>query len=122
MANISDAEWVLLDLLWTKGPFTIMQIVKLLETSKHWSKHAVISFLNKMEMKGLVASHVEERAKIYSPLIDKTDTAVKESVSFIDKVFHGNMGVMVSNLVEQDKLSDEEIEELMDILSRKKER
>ena len=69
-----------------------------------------------------MASHVEERAKIYSPLIDKTDTAVKESVSFIDKVFHGNMGVMVSNLVEQDKLSDEEIEELMDILSRKKER
>lgn len=122
MANISDAEWVLLNLLWTKGPLTIMQIVKLLEASKHWSKHAVISFLNKMEMKGLVASHVEGRAKIYSPLIDKTDTAVKESVSFIDKVFHGNMGVMVSNLVEQDKLSDEEIEELMDILSRKKER
>lgn len=122
MANISDAEWVLLDLLWTKGPLTITQIVKLLEASKHWSKHAVISFLNKMEVKGLVNSHTEGRAKVYSPLIDKTDTVVKESVSFIDKVFHGSMGVMVSNLVEQDKISDEEIDELMDILSRKKER
>lgn len=121
MANISDAEWILLDLLWTKGPLTIMQIVKLLEESKHWSKHAVISFLNKMETKGLVASHTEGRAKVYAPLIDRTDTVVRESVSFIDKVFHGRMGVMVSNLVEQDKISDEEIDELMDILSRKKE-
>ncbi len=121
MANISDAEWILLDLLWTKGPLTIMQMVKSLEESKHWSKHAVISFLNKMETKGLVTSHTEGRAKVYVPLIDQTDTVVRESVSFIDKVFHGRMGVMVSNLVEQDKISDEEIDELMDILSRKKE-
>lgn len=120
MARISDAEWVLLDLLWTHGELTITQMVKLLQETKGWSKHAIISFLNKMEAKQLVHCHQAGRAKSYFAAIDRKETVVSESVSFIDKVFQGKMGVMVSNLVEDDKLSEAEIDELMNILEQKK--
>ncbi|MGN0437234.1 MAG: BlaI/MecI/CopY family transcriptional regulator [Lachnospiraceae bacterium] len=120
MARISDAEWVLLDLLWKHGELTITQMVKLLENTKGWSKHAIISFLNKMESKQLVYCHQGDRAKVYSAAVEREETAVSESVSFIDKVFHGKLGLMVSNLVENDKLNDDEIDELMSILEEKK--
>lgn len=120
MARISDAEWVLLDLLWKHGELTITQMVKLLENTKGWSKHAIISFLNKMESKQLVYCHHGDRAKVYSAAVEREETAVSESVSFIDKVFHGKLGLMVSNLVENDKLNDDEIDELMSILEEKK--
>lgn len=122
MSKISDAEWVLLDLLWTHGTLTITQMVELLSSTKGWSKHAIISFLNKMEKKGLVSYDTDGRAKLYTATIDRSETIVSESVSFLDKVFHGNMGVMVSNLVDNKKLSNEEIDELMDILSQKKQK
>ncbi|MGN0495712.1 MAG: BlaI/MecI/CopY family transcriptional regulator [Lachnospiraceae bacterium] len=120
MARISDAEWILLDLLWKHGELTITQMVKLLEETKGWSKHAIISFLNKMETKHLVCCHQETRAKVYSAAVEREETVVNESVSFIDKVFHGKLGLMVSNLVENDKLNENEIDELMSILEEKK--
>lgn len=120
MARISDAEWILLELLWEHGELTITQIVRLLADSKGWSKHAVISFLNKMETKHLAACRTEGRAKVYRAAIDKKETELTESVSFIDKVFHGRTGLMVSNLVESDRLTENEIDELMDILTKKK--
>lgn len=120
MARISDAEWVLLDLLWKYGELTITQMVNLLAETKGWSKHAIISFLNKMESKNLVCCHQEGRAKHYSAAIEREETVISESVSFIDKVFHGKLGLMVSNLVENDKLKDEEIDELLRILEERK--
>lgn len=120
MARISDAEWILLDLLWTHGQLTITQMVKLLQETKGWTKHAIISFLNKMETKHLVHCQQEGRAKVYTAAIDRKETSVSESISFIDKVFHGKTGLMVSNLVEDNKLSDDEIDELMNILEQKK--
>lgn len=120
MARISDAEWILLDLLWRYGELTITQMVRLLEETKGWSKHAIISFLNKMESKQLVNCRQGSRAKVYSAAVEREETVVSESVSFIDKVFHGNLGLMVSNLVENDKLNEQDIDELLSILEEKK--
>lgn len=120
MANISDAEWIFLELLWEEGQLTIAQMEKLLKEKKGWSKHAIISFLKKMESKGLVKYHTVGKAKVYYTELSRDAVKREESVSFLDKVFHGKMGLMVSSLVEDDCLDDQEIEELMDILKRKR--
>ncbi|MGN0153403.1 MAG: BlaI/MecI/CopY family transcriptional regulator [Lachnospiraceae bacterium] len=120
MAHISDAEWIFLDLLWTHGELTIAQMEKLLKEEKGWSKHAIISFLKKMEAKNLVAYRIEGKAKVFYTTLEKEETRKEESVGFLDKVFHGKLGLMVSSLVEEDCLEDSEIEELMEILEKKR--
>lgn len=120
MAHISDAEWIFLNLLWEHGELTIAQMEKLLKEEKGWSKHAIISFLKKMEAKGLVEYHVENRAKVFFTKLEKEETKREETVGFLDKVFHGKLGLMVSSLVEDDCLDEEEIDELMGILEQKR--
>ncbi len=120
MAHITDAEWVFLDLLWTKGELTITQMEKVLKDEKGWSKHAIISFLKKMETKELVQYRIDGKAKVYFTTLEKDEIKRQESVSFLDKVFHGKMGLMVSSLVQEDCLDDEEIDELLKILEDKR--
>lgn len=120
MVHISDAEWVFLELLWEHDGLTITQFEKMLKEEKGWSKHAIISFLKKMESKGLVKYRVEGRAKVFYTDLEKTETRKEETVGFLDKVFHGKIGLLVSSLVEEDCLDDSEIDELMRILEEKK--
>lgn len=120
MAHISDAEWVFMELLWEHGELSITQMEKLLKEKQGWSKHAIISFLKKMESKGLVQYRVDGKAKIFYTTLEREQTKREESVGFLDKVFHGKLGLMVSSLVNDDCLDDEEITELMNILEQKR--
>lgn len=120
MAHISDAEWVFMELLWEYGELTIAQMEKLLKDERNWSKHAIISFLKKMEAKGLICFRMDGKTKVFHTELDKGQVKREASVGFLDKVFHGRLGLMVSSLVEDDCLEEEEIEELMQLLEKKR--
>lgn len=120
MSHISDAEWVFLELLWEHGELTITQMERLLKDRQGWSKHAIISFLKKMESKGLVMYRVNGKAKVFYTVQKPEDVKRKETEGFLNKVFHGRVGLMLSALVDEDCLENEEIDELMQILEEKR--
>lgn len=120
MAHISDAEWIFLELLWENGELTIAQMEKLLKDKQGWSKHAIISFLKRMESKGLVNYRVDGKAKVFSTELKPEDVKRKEAAGFLDKVFHGRIGLMLSAMVDESSLEDEEIDELVKILEQKR--
>lgn len=116
MEKLSDAEWKILDLLWQKGPMTLMEITYALDKETGWQRTTVVSFLKRMEAKGAVY-HIEgERAKMFYPKVEKSETRLKETQTFLDKVYRGNVGLMLSNMIQQEALSEEEIESLFSIL------
>ncbi|ABK62051.1 predicted transcriptional regulator [Clostridium novyi NT] len=43
-----------------------------------------------------------------------------ESKSFIKRVFNGSLNMMMANFIDNESLSQEEIDELKDILNKKK--
>lgn len=103
------------------GPRTIMQITAELEPKTGWTKHAVISFLKRMEKKG-EASWVEEgRTRAYSPAYPKGVAAAEEGERVLDRVFGGSLWLMVSSMAGSRGLSEEEFAELTDILKRAEE-
>ncbi|MBO7676656.1 MAG: BlaI/MecI/CopY family transcriptional regulator [Erysipelotrichaceae bacterium] len=48
--------------------------------------------------------------------MDRTEAELEETTSFLDKVYNGKVGLMITNLIKSEKLSKEEIEELHKIL------
>lgn len=120
MIRISDSEWKIMSLLWEKEPKTITQITKELYDETAWTKHTVITLLKRMENKGLIRHDEGERAKQYYSVTTRQEAVNGEKDSFLNKVFKGNIPLMVSTFIEQDELSDEEIKELIGILKEKK--
>ncbi|MBR1770727.1 MAG: BlaI/MecI/CopY family transcriptional regulator [Lachnospiraceae bacterium] len=116
MTKLSDAEWKIMDILWRDAPKTLMELTRELEEETGWAKTTVITFLKRMEEKGAVSYEERGRTKYFSPAIDRADAELEETRSFLEKVFRGNVGLMISNMVKQEAISDEELEELYRIL------
>ena len=77
--------------------------------------------LDRLEHKGAVAEtegkNPNGRAvRLYRPLVEKTPAAAKETESFLDRVWDGSLAMLVSSLVGEKKLSEDEIEELRKII------
>lgn len=114
--NITKSEQKILKLLWEEGSLSTMQIVEKLEDETGWSKHAVISFLKKMEAKGLVAYEERGRAKYYTPIPVKEIVAKEERNSFLQNFYNGRLGLMLSAMAEENSLSQEDIKDLRKLL------
>lgn len=118
--NISDAEWKIMEVLWGEAPKTITEITKALKEKTGWTKHTVIALLKRMEEKGALHYVEGERAKLYYPDVKQEDAVLQETADFLDRIYHGKMGLMLNAMVQQKALSKEELDELYAILERER--
>lgn len=118
--DLSDAEWVLMKKLWETSPLTVTQFTAALRDETGWSKHTIISLLSRMEAKGAIGHKDGTRAKEYYPILPKDDALRRETKHFLDRVYDGHPGQLMSALVDSRALTPEDIEELSAILDQAK--
>ncbi|MBO5159693.1 MAG: BlaI/MecI/CopY family transcriptional regulator [Lachnospiraceae bacterium] len=115
-SGLSENEWYIMQVLWEKSPSTLREICDALKESKGWTKHAVTSFLKRMLEKGAIKVDESGKVKEYSAIWSQEETILEETHSILDRVYRGNLLLMVSNAVKEQKLSKEEIDELKNML------
>ena len=119
--NLTNSEWYVLDCLWETSPMTVMELVAALGERLGWAKSTTITTLRRMEDKGLLLCQIQGRAKHYSPAVSRDRAVRRETRSFLDKVYRGSVGLMVSAMAQDQALSKEEIDELYEILRKAEE-
>lgn len=119
--TFSDGEWTLMNLLWDKSPLTIGYMVDALMSETGWSKATINIMLNRLAEKGAVKIDASGRAKEFYPLTDRVDAVREEASRTLKKVKTGGIGLMLSAMVKETKLTDDEIEELYRILKEGRE-
>lgn len=82
---ITESEWKILQQLWANEPLTITRLTKAFEQETGWTKHTIISFLNRMEEKDLVFYQEDGRARQYYTLIDRDTALMQEAALFLQK-------------------------------------
>ena len=115
--SLTDVEWRVMRALWQLEEPSLGQILKALEGSG-WSKHALISFLKRLEAKGAVAIDTSRRPSRYRALILRDEAQQSEARAVLDKVYGGDLMLMVSSAVGPGELSPEETQALIDILKK----
>ncbi len=118
MVSLSDGEWKIMNVLWESGGNTITELTGLLQEETGWDKHIIITMLNRMERKKAVGHKQGGRAKIFYPVVSRGEVSMRETRGFLEKVYRGSLGMMVNAMVEDQALSDEEIQELYAILEQ----
>ena len=116
--KLTASEWNILNCLWEHSPRTVMQISSELEKTVGWARSTTITILHRMEAKGLVRCEQAGRGKAYVPLVDREQAEVAETRSFLDRVYRGSVGMMMSSMAQRQELSGDEIAELRAILDQ----
>ena len=100
---------------------TVMELVAALHNRLDWAKSTTITTLRRMEEKGLVRCEIEGRTRHYFPAVEQKQAAIRETRSFLDKVYQGSVGLMVSAMAQDKALTRSEIDELYAILKQAEE-
>lgn len=116
---LSQGEWRIMNLLWEKKNRTIMEMVEDFAGVTDWDKHTLIVMLKRMEAKGVVAYETVGRAKHYYPVGEQADFVQQETKHFLDKVYRGSFGEMLTTMVKQEQLSDEDLKQLRQLLDER---
>lgn len=116
--KLTSSEWNVLGCLWEHSPRTVMQIVGELEKTVGWHRSTTITTLHRMEDKGLIRCKQAGRGKAYVPLVDREQAEVAETRSFLNRVYRGSVGMMMSAMAQRQELSRDEIAELRVILDQ----
>ena len=119
LPQISEAEFEVMKIVWKYAPISTNEITdKLLQTTD-WSAKTIHTLIKRLVTKGALTYEKQSRVFVYTPLVDENEYICKESNSFLKRFFNGDITSMVSSFIENDKLSDAEIENLRSILSEK---
>ena len=115
-SGLSENEWYIMQVLWEKSSASLRELCDALSESKGWTKHAISSFLKRMLEKGAISVDESGKVKNYIAVWNKDETILEETQSIMERVDRGDLLLLVSNAVKEQKLTKKEIEELKSML------
>lgn len=113
--KLTDAEWAVLEALWSAPRLSLAETTRRLADVKGWSKNTVHTYLTRMEGKGLVAidrSHPQP----YSAAVTREDCARAERRDLLDRVYSGAAGNLIAAFLKDSTISREEAASLRQLL------
>ena len=116
---ISDAELVVMRVVWGQSPVTANQVVEALASRSEWKPKTIQTLLSRLAQKGALAFEKKGREYWFTPLIAAEDYVHAASRSFLHRVFNGEVAPFLACFLEREKLTPEEIKELRRILDEK---
>ena len=119
--NLTPTEWHLMECLWEQSPRTGREAAEYMAEARGWSRSTTLTLLRRMSDKGFIDCREEGGVKIYVPLTARAEAAVRETDSFLSRVYRGSVSTLLSAVTQQQKLSRQEIEELYDIIRQAEE-
>ena len=116
LPNITDAEWSVMEIIWSKKGATARQVLEELEGVLEWSPTTVYTLISRLEKKNVIKSVDGSAPKNYYPLIAKSQYKKEETNSFLNRLYNGSMRLFLTSFVKEGGLSPDELKELRDIL------
>jgi len=110
--QISEAESVVMDVLWQRSPLTSEDVVAALVPHQDWQEATVKTLLNRLLNKGAIHAEKEGRRYLYSPTLRREDWVLDESESLLARLFDGRVAPLVAHFSQHRKLSAEDVAEL----------
>ncbi|SFD24166.1 BlaI/MecI/CopY family transcriptional regulator [Clostridium uliginosum] len=117
--KISDSEWEVMKIVWDRASVTSKDIVKELKLSMNWKETTIYTLIKRLVDKNIIGIKKDSSPNICYPLVSQKECRMEERMSFIKKVYNGSLNLMLANLIEEQELTDEDIEDLKCILEKR---
>ncbi len=111
--KLSPKEEAIMDCFWQNGPMFVREVVECLEDPKpHFN--TVSTFIRGLEAKGWLGHEQIGNSYRYFPLVEAAEYRDRSMRGLIDRFFGRSYIGFVSSLVKEEKISTDELRELID--------
>ena len=114
---LANAELAIMDLLWRNDRMTARQIREALYPDETKSQHGTIQrLLQRLEDKGFILRDRSLSIHFFSARVSRRDYAGSQLESLASKLTGGSFAPLITHLVERNKLSGKDLEQIRAIL------
>ena len=110
--SISDAESVVMKVLWRRHPMAADEIIAALVGQQDWQESTIKTLLNRLLKKGALVAKQEGKRYMYSPLLQEDAWQLSEGEGMLTRLFDGRVAPLVAHFGKHRKLSAADIAEL----------
>jgi predicted transcriptional regulator len=110
--TLTDAELRVMQVLWDRREATVGEVKDSLAKKIPLAYSTVLTTLRILEQKGYIVHKKKSRAFVYSPLVNLTQARKSALHQLVRKFFQNSPGQLVLNILDSEKLSTDEIQQL----------
>ncbi len=118
--KISEAELRIMRVLWTHSPMTANEVIGALSSETDWNHRTIRTLLARLTKKQALGFSREGREFQYYPLVLEDQVLKSERSTFLRRAYDGAVMPMLAAFLEDENLSEQDIEQLKAILAKRK--
>lgn len=119
--SLPDSELKVMKIIWNNNrKMSTGEIDAELKNKTDWKLSTLQVILSRLTEKGFLKNEKIGRINYYSSVVDFSRYSRNETKNFIRKMYDNSSKKLIASLIEADELTDEDIEEIKNILNRSK--
>ena len=118
LPQISEAEFEVMKVVWKYAPINTNEITEKLTQTTNWSPKTIQTLIKRLVSKKALTYEKQSRVFVYTPLVKEDEYIRRESNTFLNRFYDGNITSMLTSYLEDDKLSETDIDTLRHLLSK----
>lgn len=119
--HFGELQRAVIEVVWELGEASVRQVWKRLCRNKELAYTTVLTAMQRLERAGWLKHRVEGKKHVYLPTRTRAQAGAGSVKKFVQRMFDGNALMLFRQLVEEGELSDGELEELQQLINKKRE-
>ena len=116
---LANSELAIMDLLWNKEPLTARQIREELYPNTTKSQHGTVQkLLQRLEEKGYIERDKSQFVHLFKTKMSRQEYGGEQLEHLASKLTAGSFAPLITHLVEESKISNDDIEEIKAVLNK----
>lgn len=117
--ELGSAELDTLKVLWERGPSTVRDVmIRLHARGRRVAYTTVLTFLSRLEQKGLAAADKSEHAHVYRAKVSRDKVVMARVRATVEELFDGAAAPLVVHLMQSERFTPEEVAQLQQLIER----
>ena len=109
-----------IEVIWDFGEATVRQVWERICPKKDLSYTTILAAMQRLEKSGWLRHRVEGKSNVYIPTRTRKQAGISSIHKLAQRIYDGNALLMFRHLVEEGDLSDEQLQELQKVISKKR--
>ena len=116
---LTKLELALMKIVWEKGKATVHEVQQALPPDEPLAYTTILTVLRILEEKGFLKHGVDGRTYVYHPIVEQHEVNQGMLKDLLDRLFDGSRVALLNTLLEAERISQEELQELKELIDEK---
>jgi BlaI family penicillinase repressor len=116
--QLTEAEWVIMKVVWENGPCAAGTVQEILQHNKNWAYSTVKGAMDRMAEKGFLKVDRIRNLQLFSSKISKAEAKKSEFRKMLKRAFDDALTPMMQFLLENENFSQKELRQFRQLIEK----